>query len=406
MPVTPPTLTAWRQVFAAILLMAATGMITASYSVIALPLAQEYNPGRMVLMLAMTVVSAVGALLSATCGGLLDRVNLRWSMTLGGLLLSAGFWAISMTTSFSQVLWVYALLIAPANVLIGPLAATVLLSRWFSTQRGKAIGLAMTGISIGVFVFPLIVSALLTQYPWRDALQVLTGILMCWTVPAALMVSAWPPGCGDGPTISADTTPTRQPTHIGAWRILSDPAFWMLAFTVGIVTGGMKGVVTNLASLGVDTGATTVQAARLISIYAACGFISKLSFAALSDRLGARRILLLSLTGYALGLAVLAQAGMGYGVIALGVAAVGFFGGLMLPMESFLAPQMFGTAIVGRAMGLLTSVVLLVLLTTPPLFGLIFDLTGSYRGIFWTFCGVALATLFMVPRIRLTPRAE
>jgi MFS family permease len=387
-------------------MLAATGMITASYSVIALPLAQEYNPGRMVLMLAMTVVSAVGVLLSATCGGLLDRVNLRWSMTLGGLLLSAGFWAISMTTSFSQVLWVYALLIAPANVLIGPLAATVLLSRWFSSQRGKAMGLAMTGISIGMFTFPLIVSALLTQYPWRDALQLLSVILIGWTVPAAWMVSAWPPGSGDGATISANTTRTRQPTHVSARRILSDPAFWMLAFTVAIVTGGMKGVVTNLASLGVDTGATTVQAARLISIYAACSFLAKLSFAALSDRLGARRILLLSLTGYALSLAVLTQAEMGYGVISLGVAAVGFFGGLMLPMESFVTPQIFGAAIVGRAMGLLTSVILLVLLATPPLFGLIFDLTGSYRGIFWTFCGVALATLLMVPRIRLTPRAE
>ena len=401
---TPPTLAAWRQVFAAILLMAATGMITASYSVIALPLATEYDPGRMVLMLTMTVVSAVGALLSATCGGILDRVNLRWSMTLGGLLLSAGFWLISATSSFSQVLWVYALLIAPANVLIGPLAATVLLSRWFSTQRGKAMGLAMTGISIGSFSFPIIVSELLTLYAWRDALQVLSGILICWTIPAALMVTAWPPSSGSETAPAETSQPAHQTARISAWRILSDPSFWMLAFTVGIVTGGMKGVVTNLASLGVDTGATTVQAARLISIYAACSFIAKLSFAALSDRLGAKRILQLSLVGYALSLAVLTQAGMGYGIIALGVAGVGFFGGLMLPMESFLAPQMFGTAIVGRAMGLLTSVVLLVLLTTPPLFGLIFDLTGNYRGIFWTFCGIAFTTLLIVPRIRLTPR--
>jgi MFS family permease len=379
-------------------------MITASYSVIALPLATEYDPGRMVLMLTMTVVSAVSALLSATCGGMLDRVNLRWSMTLGGLLLSAGFWLISATSSFSQVLWVYALLIAPANVLIGPLAATVLLSRWFSTQRGRAMGLAMTGISIGSFSFPLIVSELLTLYAWRDALQVLSGILMCWTIPAALMVSAWPPSSSAEAAPAVTSQPAHQTPRISAWRILSDPSFWMLAFTVGIVTGGMKGMVTNLASLGVDTGATTVQAARLISIYAACGFIAKLSFAALSDRLGAKRILQLSLVGYALSLAVLTQASMGYGVIALGVAGVGFFGGLMLPMESFLAPQIFGTAIIGRAMGLLTAVVLLVLLTTPPLFGLIFDLTGSYRGIFWTFCGVALTTLLIVPRIRLTPR--
>jgi len=75
----------------------------------------------------------------------------------------------------------------------------------------------------------------------------------------------------------------------------------------------------------------------------------------------------------------------------------------MVPMESYLAPRVFGQRIVGRAMGLLTGVILVALLSTPPLFGLIFDLTGSYVGIFWTFFGLALAALLLVPAIRLHP---
>ena len=91
-------------------------------------------------------------------------------------------------------------------------------------------------------------------------------------------------------------------------------------------------------------------------------------------------------------------------MIALGVALIGLFGGLMVPTESYLAPRVFGQRAVGRAMGLLTGVTLLALLSTPPLFGLIFDLTGSYNGIFWTFCGLALAALFWLPAIRMHPR--
>ena len=48
---------------------------------------------------------------------------------------------------------VFGLLIAPANVLIGPVAATVLLSRWFADLRGRAIGIAIAGIAAGGLVF-------------------------------------------------------------------------------------------------------------------------------------------------------------------------------------------------------------------------------------------------------------
>ncbi len=57
-------------------------------------------------------------------------------------------------------------------------------------------------------------------------------------------------------------------------------------------------------------------------------------------------------------------------------------------------------------MGLLAGAILVALLLTPPLFGLIFDLTGSYRGIFWTFAGFAAVSLLWVPLMRLKPREE
>jgi predicted MFS family arabinose efflux permease len=76
----------------------------------------------------------------------------------------------------------------------------------------------------------------------------------------------------------------------------------------------------------------------------------------------------------------------------------------MVPIESFIAPRVFGQRAVGRAMGLLSGVILIALLMTPPLFGLISDLTGSYSGIYWAFSGLALVALLWVPAIRLHPR--
>jgi hypothetical protein len=55
---------------------------------------------------------------------------------------------------------------------------------------------------------------------------------------------------------------------------------------------------------------------------------------------------------------------MGYGASAVGVGVTGLLGGFMVPMESYLAPRVFGQRAVGRAMGLLSGDA-----ATPPLFG-------------------------------------
>lgn len=398
----------WRQVAISVMLLAACGMIATTYSIIAVPLAMEYQPSRSVLMLSMTVLSGTCALLSPLLGSLMDKVSLRLLMVVGGLCLSAGYLAISMTTTFNQVLVIFGVLIAPANVLIGPVAITVLLSRWFARRRGRALGIAIAGISVGGFFFPMIIQGFLESFEWRQGLQCLALVLLMWTVPMALLVVNSPAQRGlnpDGDPEAPELVRLEQAkAPFSAREILTDPAFWMLAGTVAIVTAGMKGMITNLAPLAIDTGVEASAAALLISVYAACSFAAKMSFAALADRLGPRVLMFLALTGFASGLACLTQAHMGYYMIVVGVAITGLFGGMMVPVESYIAPRVFGQRAVGRAMGLLTGVILIGLLATPPLFGLIFDLTGSYQGIFWVFSGLALLALLWLPRIRLHPR--
>jgi len=400
----------WRQVAASFMLLAATGMIAATYSIVAVPLAREFQPSRTVLMLAMTVLSGAAAVLSPLLGNLMDRVSLRLAMIYGAISLGLGYAAISFATSFNQVLVIFGVLIAPSNVLIGPLGVTVLLSRWFATKRGRAIGIAIAGISAGGFCFPIVIQGLLDAHPWREALRWLGLILGLWSFCAALMTVNRPSDRGLQPDGAAEPPATMREelsrAPASAIQVLRDPAFWMIALTVAVVTAGMKGMVTNLAPLAVDNGVAASKAASLISIFAGCSFIAKLSFAALADRIGPRILMAFALGGVSLGMACLTQAHFGYPAIAAGVGLTGLLGGLMVPMESYLAPRIFGQRIVGRAMGLLSGAILVAMLSTPPLFGLIFDLTGSYIGIFWTFCALAFATIFMVPYLRLHPRGE
>jgi MFS family permease len=398
----------WRQVLIGFMLLAAMGMVAATYSLIAVPLEAAFRTNRATVMLAMSLMSGVSVVLSPLLGDLMDRVSLRNMMIAGGFMLAGGYAAISFATTFWQVLAVFALLFAPANVLIGMVAVTVLLSRWFADRRGQAMGIAIAGVAAGGFLFSMIIQGLLDAYAWREGLRWLGLVLLIWTVPFAALVVDRPADRGLHPDGAAEPSPlakaelAREPVTVR--EVITDPAFWMIALTVAIVTGGMKGMITNLAPLAIDNGVPASQAAMLIQAYTTGGFIAKLNFAALADRLGPRVLMFASLGGFAAGMILLTQASGGFWSIFAGVGVIGLFGGLMVPIESYLAPRVFGVRAVGRAMGLLAGAILIALLCTPPLFGLIFDLTGSYRGIFWTFAGFALLALVWVPMMRLQPR--
>ena len=398
----------WRQVIACLLMMAAGAMVTSGYGVIAVPLSEEFGPSRMVLMLTMTIMALGSGLLSPMLGALADRSSLRLLMGLGAGLIVAGFVALSFATSFAQVLIIYGLFMAPANVLVGPMPATVLLTRWFVKRRGTALGFAIAGVSLGGAAYPPIAQALLDNFDWREALRLLALVVALSTLPMVFFVANSPAEKGlypDGADAAPETTlaDTRM-AEFSLRGLLSDPTFWILGAIFGLVMSGMMGMATNLVPLAVDEGIEPSSAAFLISIYAGCGLLAKLIFAAVADRLTPRQLILISLTGFAAGMACLIGAEAGYWMIALGVGLIGLFGGVMVPLQGLLVPRIFGQSVVGRITGILSLVVLCALLSTPPMFGLIYDLTGNYDAIFTAFAGLAIVIMLLVPHLRLHPK--
>ena len=400
----------WTQVAVCFVLLAAISMIASSFGLVAVPLEKEFGVSRKVLMLALTGLSLGSALISPLLGNLMDRLSMRTMMLAGALSICAGFLALSAVTAFWQVLVVYGVLMAAANVLMGVLAATVLLSRWFAQRRGTALGVAMVGVSAGTMIYPPLMQWLLDSYQWREALRWLALVMAVVTIVPALLVVNAPADRGLHPD-GADAPPGASGAggstlRISAMAILADPAFWMIAGIGVVVTAGMKGMVANLVLLASDQGIAASDAAWLISLFAGCGLISKVCFAAVADRVNPRYLLIASLLGFGAGMAALTQAHGGYWAIAGAVTVIGLFGGMMIPVHAMLMPRIFGQQVVGRAMGMNTTAMMVVLLASPPAFGLMFDLTGSYDGIFYAFTTLAVLAIALVPTLRLYPRGE
>ena len=402
------TVVAWRQVVASAMMLGVVGIIVSGYGIFAVPLAQEFKPSRMLLMLAITVMSIVTAIISPFLGNLIDRVPLKRMMLLGMAAATAGLVALSLTTSIYQVLIVYGLLLAPVNVLMGPIVVTVLLSRWFVDRRGTAIGMAFAGMSVVSICLPPLIQWLLDNHHWRVGLRLFALILCAIAALAIAMVVEDPasrgmhPDGGIAPSEKARAERNAVPVSVKA--ILTDPSFWMIGVIFGLCIAGMKGLLTNLMPLAIDEGIKPSSAALLMSIFSAASLSSKLIFAAVADWLSPRLLLALAIAGFVAGLLCLTRADSGFWVIAAGVSLVAAFAGLSSPLQSMLVPRIFGQRVIGRVSGLLSLVMLALSLNSPPAFGLIYDRTGSYDAMFIILAAIAGATMLFVPFIRMHPK--
>ena len=398
----------WRQVWLSLILLACGSISTVTYGIIAVPLMAEFHPSRAVLMMAMSVVSVSIAILAPPLGTLLDRVSLRAAILSGCVMLCMGYVALSYTTAFWQVLVIYGVFMAPSQLTVGMMSMTVLISRWFSATRGRALGIAVAGVSIGGFIFPVLAQMLLDNFDWRTSMRLFALILAIVTFPTAMLIVNRPADVGMHPD-GADEEPEHadadafEATGLTSRQILADPTFWIIAIILSVFFSAMRGVVTNIAPMAADEGIDATQVAWLVSAFSIAGLIAKLGYAWIADRADPRRLLAMIMVIGTLAHVCLIFAEQGLPAIAVGAVLIGLSGGTLLPMQGYLVPRIFGRAVVGKVSGLLGLTMFVFNGFSPPLFGLIHDIFGNYDAVYIGYAVMTLAMVVLLPFMRVDP---
>src|SRR2546430_15382274 len=96
---------------------------------------------------------------------------------------------------------------ALGNMCGGPLPNQVLLSRWFTVARGRAMGIAYLGIGIGGALVPFLAVWLTRAVGWQGALQALGALIVIAALPLAVFVRESPDAAG-GPPGAQPLTPS------------------------------------------------------------------------------------------------------------------------------------------------------------------------------------------------------
>jgi sugar phosphate permease len=308
----------------------------------------------------------VGPLFGFLAGAIVDRFGPRRLMLAGIVMAGLALVGLGSVTTLGAFYFFY-LFNALGYVCGGPLPNQVLLSRWFTASRGKAMGIAYLGIGVGGTVVPLLANALVQSLGWRDALRALGVLMIVIAFPAAFLVKEPPATAASG---------AAPPLPLGS--VLRRPAFYLLAFASMCSIGAVGGTMQNLKLyLSIDRGFAQGDAARVLSLVLLGSLIGRLLMGWLADRWAKKHVMLLVYALVAATIPLLAFAPtpalIHVGALLFGIGLGGDY--MIIPL---MAAELFGLKLLGRVMGIILTADGVAEATVPMGVATLRDAFGTY----------------------------
>jgi MFS family permease len=309
-------------------------------------------------------------------GVLAERVSLRLLMLIGSLMGAAGYALLAVTNSISVYLVVYGLLFGPSICLGSVVVPSALVTRWYTNQRGRALGV----VHIPLLVGPLAMAAafLLRDHGLATVYGLLAGLYLLNTFVVAFAID--PPV-----TAKPDAAPDERLNAVAAntvvpltlRRLLMSRGFWLITVAFAAVLSGSVIIGGQLVPMAREWGLETTLAATLFTAMSLAGIIGTPIIGWVIDRFGARTTMVLMCLDCGF-LWLVLSLHPPVPVLAAVVVLLGFHGGGMMPVFSSACTETFGPAAFSRTFGIAKMMTLPFTLLAVPAVAAIYVRTGSY----------------------------
>jgi sugar phosphate permease len=324
----------------------------------------------------------VGPLFGFAAGWVIDKFGPRRLMLSG--ILFGGIALIGLGTM--TTLWQFYLFYffnALGYMCGGPLPNQVLISRWFQSARGKAMGIAYLGVGIGGMLVPQLARWLNVQYGWRDTLMILGVLMVIVAFPMAWFVKENPGAVnqpGPAPAPQASMTP-----------VLKGWPFYLLLIGSMCSIGAVAGTSQNLKLFfSLDLKYSQAEAANVMSVVLGASIFGRLFMGWLADLIQKKFVMIIIYALVALSIPLLYFPDSNFALylfaILFGIALGGDY--MIIPL---MAAELFGLRVMGRVMGIIITFDGLAEAFGPMLAARLRDLTGSYANGFAALIALALA---------------
>lgn len=359
------------------------------------PVTAELGFERSIFSFYITAISLVGMLTLPLYGRIIERFGAR------PVALVAGAWTGLCIAALGACHALAQFYIVGALAGLGFFGSTyavvpVVVSCWFALKDGFVMGLASAAGGVLSIAVSMTFPSLIASTGWRAgyvadglmfaALVVLAALFLLRSRPSDIGLA---PYGAEAASDVGDSTAVRS----GVLRAMAlrMPAFWLVCLSLLALSASIT-VTQHLAAFFASLGFDVVMIGALMSV-AACGVVAA-SFlgGVLIEKLGLVRTLVVSTALYALSFLVLSKAALA-AVICVAVAFLAIGNCYTSLFAPAVVSSAFGTRDYAVLWGIVSMVATLGQAVGAPLWGLSYDLTGSYVVGMWIAAAVSLASL-------------
>ncbi|KQM20809.1 MFS transporter [Novosphingobium sp. Leaf2] len=362
----------WQVTAASALCMAAgmSALFMGSFPVFLEPVSKDLGWGRSVFPQFITILSLSSALLMPIGGRIIDRIGVRWPVTIGLLMIAAGFGMVSLLKDAGLLFWGAALLMGAGAAISGPPAFVPLIASWYDRNRALALGCI---VSVAPACSQAIVSPMTQQLlailGWRAAYRSLGMIVLAAAVIAALGFLRPRSHMPGGPEIMG--------TSSGVGAAMRTPTFWLLAIGASLGSATVIGLTVHLVAWQTGRGVAPETAALVLSVLFITGTAGAFLAGYAADRIRDSRLLQLFYALPIVGIAIM-TASVALPALMLGSIFIGIAMGATTGLAPFFATRYFGLKASAQIFGIILSLTMVAIGLAPLLIGLGYDVSGSY----------------------------
>ncbi len=398
-------------------LVVSNGLTTLGIAVFSKPIREEFVAGGLVpANEAESMIATAGYLtfllagfFSPVTGFLVKRFSLRSLMITGCVILGLGLLLHSQATGPAAV-YAARILMGISLGFVGVMPNVVLVSNWFRRLRGTALGIVLTGTSIGGVLVPLIATPLLLSYGWRSSMLLVSLLVWLVLLPAVIIFVKNTPGdkglTADGefraPEIAetgeTGETDARDLPGLTLREALKTPVFWIFAFCAAAIFYTIF-VTSQQFILYLQTpriGVSPMAASYYLSALFAVSVAGKFFFGWLSDRFRPQRVMLLCCAVMFLATFILFGLNAGNAIAFILIFGLGYGGTFVL--LQLLVAEFFGQREYGKILGVIVMIETIGAAIGGKVAGYLADLDGGdyTRAFYGVFVSTGLALVLVL----------
>ena len=365
----------WVVVFASLALHSVSLGAPTMLFVALKPIAADLETSRAIPSLAYSLMMVGAGVGGIAMGWWMDRLGVMQPVLFGSAMICLGAFLASRSEGPVSLFIASGLLIGLFGkaAMIAPLVANV--TRWFDRRRGLAVAILTSGQGLAGAIWPAVVQHFNDLVGWRGSFLYFSAFAAMTMVPLALLLRPRPPITAAGGAVGVrvdDGEGLDLPPRVVQAILWSAGVFCCAAMSIPIV---------HLISHATDLGHTLEQGARVLSVLFVAGFVSRIAFGMLADRIGGVRTLLIGSGCMAVMLFVFvfttSYAGL---LVAALLFGLGFSG--IMPCYPLLIRLLFPASEVGWRIAAMYLFSAAGMALGGWIGGVVFDLAGSYTPAF------------------------